>query len=117
MKGNDIVHRIGYAGLLAILAGGFSHAAAQAHDHAADARSAASKLSTVTLARTALSSTSVAASVSHVTSMRMPGRRRRRPWSTPGSGPRAGRLGSARETAVIAASRARSVLLRVGRRR
>ena len=40
MKRNDIVHRIGYAGLLAILAGGFSHAAAQAHDHAADARSA-----------------------------------------------------------------------------
>ena len=40
MKRNDIVRRIGYAGLLAILAGGSSHAAAQAHDHAADARSA-----------------------------------------------------------------------------
>jgi hypothetical protein len=40
MKKNHIVRRIGYAGLLAILAGGSSHAAAQAHDHAADARSA-----------------------------------------------------------------------------
>jgi hypothetical protein len=83
----------------------------------AEARSAASKLSTVTLARTALSRTSVAASVSQVTSMRMPGRRRRCPWSTPGSGGRAGLLWSARETDVIAASRARSVPLLVARRR
>ena len=41
MKWNVIVRQIGFtAGLLAILAGGSSHAAAQAHDHAADARSA-----------------------------------------------------------------------------
>ena len=41
MKSNDIVRRFGYSlGLLMIVATGSSHAAAQSHDHAADAMSA-----------------------------------------------------------------------------